>query len=307
MPFAIYYHADCLEHDTGPHHPECIERLSEITDALKDCPFADDLRFVEAPLAGDAQLEHAHSPTHIQHIRRLAPSTSPAYLDGDTLMSPGSLQAALRAAGAGCRAVDDVMDGTYTQAFCAVRPPGHHATRDRAMGFCLFNNIAIAAYHALQQYALQRIAVVDVDVHHGNGTEDIVAGDTRIVYISTHQSPLFPGTGTHSAGNCFNLPLPGGTDGASYRRVFSESVTPALDDFAPELLLVSAGFDAHRADPLAGFALSEGDYRWIGEQLAAFAAHHSQGRLIALLEGGYNLDVLGDSVVAFIQGLRNVD
>lgn len=303
MTLAIYTHADCLAHDTGPGHPEQIDRLRVILDALKASSFANQLSFIEAPLAHEADLLLAHDAGYIRAIRAAAPATGFISLDADTIMSPGSLNAALRAAGAGCAAVDAVMAGQYKTAFCAVRPPGHHATRYQAMGFCIFNNIAVTAFHALQKHTLKRVAIVDFDVHHGNGTQDIIAPDTRVLYISTHQSPLFPGTGRISenqTGHILNLPLPQGTDGAAYREIFTEAVMPALEQFAPELLLVSAGFDAHMNDPLAGLRLVEDDYLWIGEQLSAVAEKHCRGKIISFLEGGYNLDFLARSTVAYI-------
>jgi acetoin utilization deacetylase AcuC-like enzyme len=303
MTLAIYTHPDCLTHDTGRGHPECIDRLCVILDALRAAPFAGKLAFVEAPLATEADLLLAHDARHIRAVQAAAPAEGYAYLDADTVMSPGSLKAALRAAGSGCAAVDAVMAGKYKTAFCAVRPPGHHAERDRPMGFCLFNNIAIAALHALQKHRLERVAIVDFDVHHGNGTQDIVTPEKRVLFISTHQSPFYPGTGfatENETGHILNLPLPQGTDGEAYRDIFKESILPALEKFKPQLLLVSAGFDAHLDDPLAGLELVEDDYRWIGEQLTAFAEKHCQGRMISFLEGGYNLEHLASSVVAYL-------
>jgi len=303
VTIAIYTHADCLQHDTGPGHAERIDRLRAVLDALKTPPFSAQLSFIDAPLAQNADLLLAHDALYVQAIRAAAPAAGFVPLDPDTVMSPGSLNAALRAAGAGCAAVDAVMAGQYKTAFCAVRPPGHHATRDQAMGFCLFNNIAIAAFHALNNHHLERVAIVDFDVHHGNGTQDIIEPDKRVLYISTHQSPLFPGTGRtgeNEKGHILNLPLPQGTDGETYREIFESAVMPALEQFAPQLLLVSAGFDAHRNDPLAGLQLVEDDYRWIGEQLLTVAEKYCKGRSISFLEGGYNLEFLGSSAVAYL-------
>lgn len=300
MTIAIYSHHDCLEHDTGPSHPECAERLWVILKTLNHCAFKDRLHFIDAPLSDEQPILLAHTPGHVQYIKDSRPSTSPHYLDQDTLMSPGTWDATLRAVGAGCQAVDDIMGRKYTTAFCAVRPPGHHATRDRAMGFCIFNNIAIAALYALDKYQLNRIAIIDFDVHHGNGTEDILAGEKRVLYCSTHQMPLFPGTGLQSHGNILNIPLPAQTDGRKYREVFRQIIAPAIETFAPELILVSAGFDAHQNDPLAGLALIEEDYQWIGQQIKRMADKHCQGKVISFLEGGYNLEVLGNSVEAYL-------
>jgi len=306
MTIAIYTHPDCLEHDTGPAHPECIDRLDVILKALRAAPFADQLAFTSASPADKEDLLLAHDAAQIKTVFDTAPTEGYAQIDADTMMSPGSLDAALRAAGAACMAVDDVMAGEYKTAFCAVRPPGHHATRQQAMGFCLFNNIAIAALHALEHYQLKRIAIVDFDVHHGNGTQDIVAGDKRILFISTHQSPFYPGTGFTSEnqpGHILNIPLPQGTDGAAYREIFTSSVLPALDEFKPQLLLVSAGFDAHLNDPLAGLGLVEDDYTWVGAQLKIVAKKYCSGRMISFLEGGYNLKHLASSVVAYVGAL----
>jgi len=302
MTIAIYSHKACLEHDPGSGHPENDGRLSSIMEALTHCSFAEKLKKVDAPLATDEQLLLAHSHSHIAHIKASAPSKGFSYLDGDTVMSPGSLNAALRAAGAACLAVDDSIAGKYSSAFCAIRPPGHHATHDRAMRFCLFNTIAIAALYAQKQYKIARIAIVDFDVHHGNGTEDIVEGKQGILYISTHQSPLFPGTGTmrEAGNNIINLTLPAGTDGVRYRQLFTESVLPALEVFAPEMLLVSAGFDGHRDDPLAGFSLVEEDYKWIGKQLNQIAQTYCEGKIISILEGGYDHNALAESVKAYL-------
>jgi len=305
MTIAVYTHPDCLEHDTGPGHPECIARLETILQALRAAPFAKQLEFINAPPADEKDLLLAHDLPLVQAVFGAAPAEDYTYLDADTVMSPGSLDAALRAAGAACAAVDDVLAGHYKTAFCAVRPPGHHTTRSQSMGFCLFNNIAIAALHALENHDLTRVAIVDFDVHHGNGTQDIIAPDKRILFISTHQSPFYPGTGLkteNEEGHILNIPLPQGTDGEDYRDIFQKSILPALEKFAPQLLLVSAGFDAHRDDPLAGLGLVEDDYRWIGAQLRVFADKYCQGRMISFLEGGYNLDHLGSSVVAYLSG-----
>ncbi|HEU5048485.1 MAG TPA: histone deacetylase family protein [Rickettsiales bacterium] len=304
MSIAVFSHSDCLRHDTGSGHPESVERLPVILAALKSSDFSRHLEFLEAPAATKVQVLLVHTPAHyerVQHAVSLA-GTHHA-LDPDTIISEGSLQAALHAVGAGCEAVDKVLGGTYSSAFCAVRPPGHHAIPSRAMGFCLFNNIAIAAAHAMSTHGLKRVAIVDFDVHHGNGTQDAFEQDKRVLYISTHQRSHYPGTGNENeqgAGNILNLPLPAGTDGGHYREVFSSRVIPAIEAFEPQLILVSAGFDAHRNDPLAGFMLMEEDYQWIGEQLRNVAEKCCEGKVVSFLEGGYWLPSLAASTASYL-------
>ncbi|MGV3590335.1 MAG: histone deacetylase family protein [Gammaproteobacteria bacterium] len=301
----IYHHDDCLAHDPGPYHAENPGRLNVIMTALRGTRFSQPLDFRAAPLGSDSQILLAHTDAHLRLVKSTAPAEGHAALDPDTVMSPGSLNAALRAVGAACAGVDDLMRNGTRHVFCATRPPGHHATPNRAMGFCLFNQVAIAALHAMQQHHLQRIAIVDFDVHHGNGTQDILIGKEGMLYVSTHQSPLYPGSGQldeNIDGNILNVPLSGGTDDRTYQQIFADEVLPALDAFKPQLLFVSAGFDAHRADPLAGIALTEATYAWLGKQLRTVADKHAVGRLLSVLEGGYNLDVLGASVAAYIAG-----
>ncbi len=303
----IYHHNDCLSHDPGPHHAENPGRLSVIMAALRSTTFAEPLQYVAAPLGTDEQILLAHTEAHLRLIKANAPTEGYRPLDPDTVMSPGSLNAALRAVGATCLGVDDLMAGKARHVFCAMRPPGHHATPNRAMGFCIFNHIAIAALYAMKQHGLQRVAIVDFDVHHGNGTQDILSGKAGLLYISTHQSPLYPGTGSEAEnrqGNIHNVPLLGGTGDNTYQQIFAEDVLPELNAFKPQLLLVSAGFDAHKADPLAGIALTERTYEWLGQQLRAVADAHAGGKLLSVLEGGYNLDVLGPSVVAYLAGAQ---
>lgn len=300
MTIAIYTHEDCLNHDTGAHHPENAHRLEVIGEALAMSAYAQELQTVYPPLATDEQILLAHEPEYLEQVHRARPTTSPYFLDNDTVMSPGSWEAALRAVGVACQSIDDMMADGYAHSFCAVRPPGHHATRNQAMGFCIFNNIAIAALYAKEQYGLERIVIIDFDVHHGNGTEDILKSENGIRYISTHQSPLFPGTGTQSAENVTNIPLPERTDGGEYRDLWERQIVPELDQFQPQLILVSAGFDAHHDDPLAGLALREADYAWIGKQIRLLAERHSQGRAISFLEGGYELDILGPCVASYL-------
>jgi acetoin utilization deacetylase AcuC-like enzyme len=301
----IYHHNDCLTHDPGQYHAENPGRLSVIMAELRTATFAKPLEYFAAPLGTDDQILLAHTDAHLRLIKASAPAEGRKALDPDTVMSPGSLNAALRAVGGACAGVDDLIQGKTKHVFCATRPPGHHATPQRAMGFCLFNQIAIAARYAMQQHHLQRVAIVDFDVHHGNGTQDILLGKEGMLYVSTHQSPLYPGTGhveENRDGNILNVPLPGGTGDASYQEICSDEVLPVLDAFKPQLLLVSAGFDAHKADPLAGIALTEKTYQWLGQQLRAMANAHTGGKLLSVLEGGYNLDVLGPSVASYLAG-----
>jgi len=300
----LYTHPICLQHDAGPGHPEAPARLAAVLEAVAAA--FPDLGWVEAPLAERHLLERAHTPALISQLLD-HPVTSHRQIDADTAMNPASAEAALRAAGAVCTAIDAVMAGETQRAFCAVRPPGHHATHDTAMGFCLFNSVAIGALHALDQHGLQRVAVIDFDVHHGNGTQDILWDEPRAFYLSTHQVPLYPGTGSASErggrGRVLNIPLPEGSDGARYRGVCSEMLLPALDAFAPQLLLISAGFDAHRLDPLAGLNLNAEDYAWLTERLVEVAQRHAEGRIVSTLEGGYSLTALRESSVAHIRAL----
>ncbi len=303
MPLRVYTHEACLLHDTGPAHAERPERLRVVVDALRDAyPHLD---WRQAPIATRGQLLRVHS----EHLLEAVLESNPAelmQLDPDTVLSPRSAEAALRAAGAAVAAVDAVMIGAARRAFCAVRPPGHHATSDAAMGFCLFNSIAVAARHAIDAHGLERVAVVDFDVHHGNGTQAIFEHDRRVLYASSHQAPLYPWTGDRSetgAGNIFNATLPPGSDGALFRRIWGDRLLPAIDDFAPQLLLISAGFDGHRRDPLAELQLDAADFGWLSEALVALADRHCQGRVVSALEGGYDLDALAESSVAHLRAL----
>ena len=303
MPLRVYTHEACLLHDTGPAHAERPERLRVVVDALRDAyPHLD---WRQAPIATRGQLLRVHS----EHLLEVVLESNPAelmQLDPDTVLSPRSAEAALRAAGAVAAAVDAVMIGAARRAFCAVRPPGHHATSDAAMGFCLFNNIAVAARHAIDAHGLERVAVVDFDVHHGNGTQAIFEHDRRVLYASSHQAPLYPWTGERSetgAGNIFNATLPPGSDGALFRRIWGDRLLPAIDDFAPQLLLISAGFDGHRRDPLAELQLDAADFGWLSEALVALADRHCQGRVVSALEGGYDLDALAESSVVHLRAL----
>ncbi len=299
----FFTHAACFAHDTGPGHPERAERLGAVIDGLRNA-FADaDWR--EAPRASRGQLLHVHDPALLEMVLETHPDGR-VMLDPDTVLSPASAEAALRAAGAGVAAVDAVMKGEARNAFCAVRPPGHHATTDAAMGFCLFNSIAVAARHALDKHGLARVAVVDFDVHHGNGTQAIFEADPRVMYLSSHQWPLYPDTGRadeRGAGNIVNALLPAGADGSAFRDAWRRKLLPALDAFAPQLILVSAGFDAHWRDPLAQLRLVEDDYAWITQELASLAQRHAAGRIVSMLEGGYDLDALRECSVAHVRAL----
>ena len=298
MATALITHEDCHQHVTPPGHPERVARLEAVMQALEG---VDALR-VEAPLADDADLLLAHPQAHVDRIRAATPAEGTAQLDADTHMSPGSLQAALRSAGGAVAAVDMVMSGEARNAFVACRPPGHHAETATPMGFCLFGNVAIAALHALERHGLSRVAVVDFDVHHGNGTQDLLWNEPRALFVSSHQMPLWPGSGspdeTGAHGNVMNLPLDPGDAGAQFREVYERTALPAIDAFAPELLLVSAGFDAHEADPLASVELVEDDFAWITGRLVEAAQRHCGGRLVSCLEGGYDLGALARSAAA---------
>jgi acetoin utilization deacetylase AcuC-like enzyme len=301
----LYTHPVCLQHSGGPGHPESPARLAAVLDALHDAALIG-IEWREAPQATRAQLRRVHAEALLAQVLD-QPVEEHRRLDPDTAMSPGSAEAALRAAGAVCAAVDAVVGGEVRRAFCAVRPPGHHATPDQAMGFCLFNSIAVGAAHALHAHALRRVAVVDFDVHHGNGTQDIFWGEQRVLFVSSHQQGIYPGTGAaeeHGINkNVFNAPLPEGCDGALFRRTWSERLLPEICAFQPELILISAGFDAHRLDPLAGLNLEADDYRWLTDELCVLAERHARGRMVSTLEGGYSLTALRDCSVAHVGAL----
>jgi len=308
MTLAFYSHPDCREHFMGRGHPECPERLDAIHDHLIATGLLDCLDLRDPPQATDAQLERAHTHAHVAELRNamepLGESGEHVQIDPDTSAGPGSWRAALRAAGAAVAATDAVIDGSAQTAFCAVRPPGHHAERSAAMGFCFFNNVAVAARHALDVRGLQRVAVIDFDVHHGNGTEDIVAGDDRILMASFFQHPLYPYSGAVPKGsNMVNVPVPPYARGPQVREAIEAMWLPRLEDFKPQMLFVSAGFDAHREDDLGQLGLVEDDYAWITRQLVAVAARHAQGRIVSCLEGGYNLSALARSVAAHLRVL----
>jgi acetoin utilization deacetylase AcuC-like enzyme len=307
----LYTHPASLGHDTGPGHPESIHRMRAIEAVLERETRKGSLIGIErreAPRAERAQLERVHTVRHIDGVLAAEPAEGHVRLDPDTVMSPGSAEAGLRAAGAACAAVDAVLGGEAKAAFCALRPPGHHAEAERAMGFCLFNSIAAGARQAIAAHGLARVAIFDFDVHHGNGTQAIFERDPQVQYLSTHQWPLYPGTGARhetGVGNIVNCPLPAGTGSAAWRRTVAAEILPAIDGFAPELIMISAGFDAHRADPLAMLELGEDDFAWVTRELAALAARHAQGRVVSVLEGGYDLTALANSTWAHLQALRD--
>ncbi len=305
MTTLLYTHNDCLEHDPGAHHPEAPARLRAVLTALSGPQFMG-LKWREAPEAAIDDLVRVHPRYHIERILAAVPSTGHVAIDADTILSAASGRAALRAAGAVTAAVDAVVTGEADNAFCAVRPPGHHAEPDRAMGFCLFNNAAIGALRAREVHGLERVAVVDFDVHHGNGTQAAFEADETLFYASTHQYPLYPGTGSvreTGVGNIVNAPLRPMSGSGAFRRAFSERVLPALNDFRPELVIVSAGFDAHRNDPLAQLMLDESDYVWVTEKLVELACRYARGRLVSTLEGGYDLPALAASAAAHVRVL----
>ena len=301
----LYTHAVCLQHDPGPGHAESPARLRAVLKALDHDRFAVIDR-VEAPRATREQLLRVHTADHVDRILSITPADETVRLDEDTLMSPASAQAGLRAAGALVAAVDAVMKGSANRAFCAVRPPGHHATSDTAMGFCLFNNVAVAAAHALAAHGLKRVAIADFDVHHGNGTQDIFEREPRVLFLSSHQSPLYPGTGRaeeKGVGNIINAPLSAGDGSYEFRELWDGVLLPRLHAFKPQLLLISAGFDAHRNDPLADIRLQTEDYAWITERLVDVARTHADGRVVSTLEGGYDLTALAASASAHVAAL----
>jgi acetoin utilization deacetylase AcuC-like enzyme len=305
MTTAFFTHAACLDHDTGQGHPERAQRLQAILMALDEPEFAG-LERHEAPLAEIEQVTRVHDKGYAHDLLARVPQRGWVALDGDTLISAGSGEAALRAAGAMIAAVDTVLKSGAANAFCAVRPPGHHAESDMAMGFCLFNNVAIGAAHACATHGLKRVAIVDFDVHHGNGTQHIFEHDAQIFYASTHQMPLYPGTGARTergVGNICNAPLPPFAGGDEFRDAYEEIVLPALDRFRPELIMISAGFDAHRADPLASLELEAEDFGWVTERLTEMAKTHCGGRLVSTLEGGYDLEALAESSAAHVAAL----
>lgn len=304
MNTAYFQHEDCLGHLMPPGHPEQVARLKAVARALAP---HDGLEHIDAPLCSDADILLCHPQDYLDRIRSATPKEGFASLDADTHMSPGSFRAACRGVGANIAAVDLVLGGRASNAFVGCRPPGHHAETARVMGFCLFGNVAIAAIHALERRGLTRVAIIDFDVHHGNGTQDLLWNETRTFFSSSHQIPLFPGSGAADErgahNNVLNVPLEPGSGSVEMRRAYEDQIFPAVENFAPELILVSAGFDAHRADPLANLNWSTDDFRWITERICDLADRHCEGRIVSTLEGGYDLTALGQSVAEHVKVL----
>jgi len=301
----LYTHADCLKHAGGPDHAERPARLRTVLQALDHDRFAA-LDRIEAPRASREQLSRVHNAAHVDRILAHAGDSELRALDEDTWVGPGSVEAALRAAGAVAAAIDAVIGGQCEAAFCAVRPPGHHATADEAMGFCLFNNVAVGAAQALAVHGLKRVAIADFDVHHGNGTQAIFEREPRVLFLSSHQSPLYPSSGAEDecgVGNIVNGTLSPGAGSLEFRELWTHRLLPRLHAFKPQLVLVSAGFDAHRQDPLADLRLGQEDYAWITDQLLSLARRHAGGRLVSTLEGGYDLAALAASVTVHVGAL----
>jgi acetoin utilization deacetylase AcuC-like enzyme len=306
MNLAFIGHHLCQDHRMGAHHPECPERLHAIADRMIASGMEMLVTHYDAPEASEEQLLRVHDPDYVRMVFDNAPEADDvlAWLDGDTAMNRGTLPAALRAAGAAVLGVDLVMGDRHHAAFCCVRPPGHHAERRRAMGFCFFNNVAVGAAHALAAHGVERVAIVDFDVHHGNGTQDIFEGDERVLFCSSFQHPFYPGTGAGSNGpNILNIPLPRLTDGAAFKAAVETQWLPRLDEFAPQLIMISAGFDGHADDDMAQFNLREPDYAWITRELHKLAVKHAHERIVSCLEGGYELGALGRCVSTHVDEL----
>jgi acetoin utilization deacetylase AcuC-like enzyme len=307
MTTAYITHAECLRHEMGAGHPECPDRLNAVNEEMRSSGLLAELRSLEAPLASADDLKRVHRAAYVDAIFDAAPSEGYVQLDPDTAMNQYSLAAAQRAAGAGVLAVDELMAGRSSSAFCAVRPCGHHATQGRSMGFCIFNNIGVAAAYALEKKGLERVAIIDFDVHHGNGTEDMFSPPhwhKRVLMASFFQHPFYPYSGTaNPAPNMINVPLAAGSGGAAAKEALEKHWLPALESFKPQMIFISAGFDAHKEDLLGGMALVEADYAWMTRELLKVAARHSQGRVVSMLEGGYNLSALGRSAVAHVRVL----
>ncbi len=305
MTTLLLSHETFADHAPPEGHPERPDRIRVVNKLLERDEFSE-LKREQAPIGNRADVLRAHPEEYVEMIEQASPEEGLVQLDGDTYMGPQSLNVTMRAVGAMTRAVDEVVAGNVHNAFCAVRPPGHHAEKTRPMGFCIYNIVAIAAHYARAQLGLERVAVVDFDVHHGNGTQDIFWQTRDLMYASTHQMPLFPGTGARAetgVGNIHNAPLSSGADGEDFKQALNTTVFPALDDFRPDIILVSAGFDAHRNDPLAGLNLVEEDFGWATLKLMDYADKYAQGRLVSVLEGGYDLDGLTGSVSAHVNAL----
>jgi acetoin utilization deacetylase AcuC-like enzyme len=305
MATALITHSACLYHETPVGHPESPDRLKAVLRRM-DGPEFTKLRRLDAPLASRDQIGRVHPAYFVEAILNAVPERGLVQVDGDTILSPGSGEAALRAAGALVMGVDRVMTGEIRNAFCAVRPPGHHAEPTDAMGFCVFNNVAIGALHARVSRGLNRVAVLDFDVHHGNGTQAMFVDDPDLFFGSTHQMPLYPGTGRREErgrGNICNVPLPPGAGGQDFRQAWDGAILPALEAFRPEFVLISAGFDGHRDDPLANLNLTEADFAWVTQRLCRIAAATCDGRIVSTLEGGYDLEALAESCAAHVRVL----
>jgi acetoin utilization deacetylase AcuC-like enzyme len=307
MSVLLLTHRACLAHDMGEHHPECPDRLRAVLTALDAEEFADLIRETAAPEATVEQLCRAHPRNYVDAILSIRPVPGErVQLDADTAMNHASAEAALRAAGAAVAAVDAVMGGEVRRAFCAIRPPGHHAEPARPMGFCFFSSAVVAARHAQAVHGARRVAILDFDVHHGNGSQACVEQDASILYASSHQMPLYPGTGDpmeRGVGNIFNIGLRAGSDGASFREAWEVALLPAVDSFAPELIIISAGFDAHARDPLAQLRVREADFAWLTAAICGIAEARCGGKVVSLLEGGYDLDALASSAAAHVRAL----
>lgn len=307
MSTAYISHPECHKHDTGEGHPENSRRLSAIEDQFVSTGLADFLRFFDAPNVTESQLLRVHTQGHLASIESMLPQSGYARLDPDTVICPDSLKAARRAAGAAAMAVDLVTSGEMDSAFCGVRPPGHHAERNRAMGFCLYNNIAVGAAHALEQHGLEKVAIVDFDVHHGNGTEDIFRDDQRVLFCSTFQHPFFPFTPLlEDAPNRVSVPLDAAAKSAEFRAAVTDRWLPALEKFRPEMIFVSAGFDAHVDDDMSYVSLTDADFRWVTERIVEVAEKTASGRIVSVLEGGYELNSLARCVETHIRVLMGL-
>jgi len=306
MTTAYISHPDFMKHEMGHHHPECPERIQAIEDQLIQSRLDSHLKRIDPPLATEADITRVHSEDHLAFIKSKAPTSGYAMIDGDTIMNSSTWNVSLRAAGAAIAAVDAVMKGEVNNAFCAVRPPGHHAEPHRSMGFCVFNTIAIATRYALEQYDLDRVAVIDFDVHHGNGTEAAFIDDPHVLMCSFFQHPFYPYSGLEGGDNMVNIPLPASTSGKVVREMISKIWIPRLQEFKPQLIMISAGFDAHREDDLGQMGLVEDDYVWITQQLMNVANQTCKGKIVSCLEGGYNLSALGRSVVAHLKTLAEL-